>query len=226
MKTKGIILLLACTLSACGGGGGSSTPVSPTNPSPATFPLASAMSAFMQAGHDYTVSSVSGADTYVMQLSWKPGAQQTFEGNLSSTMVNSSIFKKNGVVISTDSSTSYFDVSPYKPWGSVGSDGSYEVAAGQQRLPTSATTGQSGAFDTLTTYASSAKTSILSTSTETWSLETDTATTAWGCINSTTKYTDGSPTVTGANCFKTDQSGNVSAMKLTVYVNGQSLTFQ
>ncbi len=224
MITRYLTILLAVTLSACGSGGGSA--VAPSTSPTTTFPFASAVSAFMQASHNYNLSAVSGADTYSLQINFTPGTQQLFEGHLSSTMAESIIIKKNGVVASTFSDTAYFDVSPYKDWGDIASDGSYSVAAGQQALPSVASVGQSGSLETSTTYTNSTKTSITSTDTEVWSLESDTATTAWACINSTTTYTNGSPTVSGGECFKADQSGNVSAMKFSIYVSGQSLTFQ
>lgn len=226
MITRYLTILLALTLSACGSGGGGGAPATSTSPT-TTFPFASAVSAFMQASHNYNLSAVSGADTYSLQINFTPGTQQQlFEGHLSSTMAESIIIKKNGVVALTYSDTGYFDVSPYKDWGDIASDGSYTVAAGQQALPSNASVGQSGSFETTTTYTNSTKTSIASTDTEVWSLESDTAATAWVCINSTTTYTNGSPTVSGGECFKADQSGNVSAMKFSIYVSGQSLTFQ
>ena len=134
--------------------------------------------------------------------------------------------KKNGVVVSTGSSSSYFDVSPFQGWGSISGDGSYEITSGQQPLPSIATVGQSGAFETDTTYTSSAKILISSYGLLTWSLEADTATSAWACIHSIIVYTNNAPAVSGAQCYRVDQTGNISAMKITVYDNGQTLTFQ
>jgi len=232
MKYKYIPVLLAMMLSAChisSSGDDTSTNSdntgSGTTNSTTTFPFASAVSAFMQASHNYNLSGVSGADTYTMQVSFTPGAQQTFEGHLSSTSVMSKIIEKNGVVVGTSSVTEYFDVSPYTSWGTT-SNGSYNVVAEQQPLPTSATVGHSGAVDTITAYTDSTKFSVSAKTTETWSLESDTSTTAWACINSTIIYTNDSSTTTGAKCFKSDQSGNVSAMKFVVYINGINLTFK
>ena len=232
-------ILIALGLCACGGGGGGGNSSSSGNgsnsgnggsgsggSSPTSFPLASAFSALSQTNHSYNLSALSGADNYTMEISDTPGTQQLFEGHLSSTLVQLLIMKKNGVVVSTGSSTSYFDVSPFMGWGSISGDGSYEVTSGQQPLPSSATVGQSGALETDTTYTSSAKILISSYGLVTWSLESDTATSAWACINSTTAFTNNAPAVSGAQCYRVDQTGNISAMKVTVYDNGKALTFQ
>ncbi|MDD5175229.1 MAG: hypothetical protein PHQ05_02235 [Sterolibacterium sp.] len=218
---------VVASLIGCGGGGGGGTaaPAAPAA-STATFPFAGAVSSFAQTGHDYNLAAAYGGDTYAVQISYKPASQATFEGHAVSTMSESAIIRKNSVVAESSTGTSYFEVSPYKAWGYIASDGSYDVHSAQQVLPSSVTVGQSGALDNVTTYKSSAKTSTNSTSVRTWSIEADTATTAWGCFNETITYTSNSSKATASQCYKVDQSGNVSALKVTFFINGQSLTFQ
>ncbi|MFA7268486.1 MAG: hypothetical protein WC073_04005 [Sterolibacterium sp.] len=228
-KALALFSLFASVLIGCGGGGGGGSDGSPApsgTPTTTTFPIASAVSAFLQTGHSYTLSAVDGSDTYTIQFSYTPGSQQTFEGHLSSTMVQSALVKKNGTTAQTASGTMYFDVSPFKAIGFIESDGHYEVISNQQTLPSSATAGQIGALDSSTTYTSSTKTSTYSTDTRTWSLEADTASTAWACFNTSTKFPNSTSTNTTAECYKIDTSGNVSALKITIYVNGQSVTFK
>jgi hypothetical protein len=141
-------------------------------------------------------------------------------------MVESLILSKNGAVVSTTSGTSYFVNSPYTPLGYVSNTGVTEVASGQQTVATSATAGQSGPLDNITVYAGAPGTAVVATVAEVWSLEAITATTAWGCFNGSEVFTNGSPTVGIASCYAVDTSGNVSALKVTLAVNGQSMTFQ
>jgi len=222
-----VALLMSVLLVGCGGGGGGggSTPAASTGATPA-YPITSAISAYGQANHEYNLSSASGGNTYTMQFSFTPGAQSTFQGQLASTVLESLILSENGAVILTTSGTSYFIDSPYTNLGYVSNTGVTEVASGQQPLPASATVGQSGPYDTVTVYTGGTGTAVASTIAEIWSLQAATATTAWACLNGSEVFTNGSPTVGIASCYEIDTSGNVSAFKLTLSVNGQSLTFQ
>jgi len=222
-----LALLVSGLLAGCGGGGGGGSAPAPTTGATTTFPLTSAVSAFSQTSHNYSLTGSSGGNTYGLQFNMTPGTTlQTFEGQLASTMVESLIVKQNGAVVDTETGTSYFQVSPYTAFGYISTSGVYEVSSQQQPLPASATVGQSGPLGTIKVYTDSTKTSLAATITEVWSLQADTATTAWGCENGSEVFTNGSPTIGIATCYKVDTSGNVLALRLTLAINGQSLTFQ
>lgn len=225
MKAKWLTILLALTLSGCVGGGGGGS--SPSTSQATTFPIAGAMSAFAQASHKYTLTARDGSNTDTLQVNITRGASSTFEGQVASTMNEALTISRNNVVLMTAPETIYFIDSPYTPLGSIAlSTGQYSVASNQRSLPAYATVGQSGQDYTETTYANSSKASIISNATVTWALDPDTATTAWLCANETIIYTNGSPTLSGVECYAVETTGNISAMKLTVYVNGQAFTFQ
>jgi len=217
------------TVSACDGAGNCSAQTAPAYSSVAStapqFPLASAISVFFQTSHDITLNAIDGSDLYTFQYSFRPGPQTAFEGHLSSTMFQSIIIRLNGVAITTGSGTTYFDASPYKGIGTTTSDGSYTVTTTQQLLPANASVGQSGVLSTSKTYTNSSKTSLSSTSTNIWSLESDTSTTAWACFNSSDAAAGSSSSAT-SDCYKVDLSGNVIALKKTRFLNGQSLTIK
>ena len=227
-KKLAIILFagLISLLSGCSGGGGDSTSsAAPAAVPVIQIPLAGAISSFMQTSHNYNLSSVIGADNYTAQISFTPGTGCTFAGHPASSMIMSGIMRKNGVTITTDTNTLCFDASPFKELGSVDGSGNYTIASNQQLLPSSATVGQSGAFASFTTYYGSSSILTKSSTVETWSVEPDTATTAWACFISTETPMFGDKT-TDTECYKVDQTGNVSAMKLSFIVDGQPVTFK
>ena len=228
MNTKYLPILLAIALSACGGGGSSTpAPVAPGTSPATSFPISGGLSAFSQKISDFALTAKDGTDVHTMQISYRPGSQQTFEGHLRWTLVRSVIHKVNGVLNSTTSITLYFDVSPYMQWGRLYSNGNYQVISNQQLLPSSATVGQSGPLDNMKTYSDSSKFLAVKTGAEVWSLDSNTATTAWACNNSTTNdLFDASAKVSASECFKIDQTGNVSAMKMIVAGGSQSWTFE
>lgn len=133
--------------------------------------------------------------------------------------------RQNGAVINTTSATSYFDLNAPSPVGAIYSDSSYEVITMQGVLPVTSTVGMQGVGWTSVTYASSSKLTKTTDSTLNWSLDADTATTAWLCGNSVDRNTDGF-TDSGSECYKINTSGQILGGKATVVVQGVTLTFQ
>jgi len=212
-------------LSACGGGGGGGSSGSAGTDPTTQFPIESAVSAFSQTTYGFTLSATVGADTYTVQLSSTPGSSTTFESQTASTNIKAVTLKKNGVLASSSSGTSYYIVSPNKPLGYLDNGtGHYSVAANQQNLPTNATVGQSGSIDTYIVYTDSTKATQYSTGTVTWSLESDTPTTAWACSN--TVEIGGTYPFTESDCYKINTTGTVQGMKITLSIGGQTFYFK
>jgi hypothetical protein len=219
-KILAIFALLLAGLTGCGGGGGGGSA-----PAATQFPIGSAISAFFQASHSYSLTATNGANTYTIQTSYIPGTSSTFEGQQAATYTQSGTVSVNGVVTGgTNSGVTYFNSSPYKNFGYIDSNGQYTVYANQQALPTYATVGQSGAVDTDTVYTNNTKAVIYATDTETWSLLSDTSTTAWLCNNDTNAVVGSSAAVI-TNCYKVDTTGNVLALKVIMPISGTTLTF-
>ena len=217
------LLLLLAGLSGCGGGGGGSSPS--TTPTTTQFPIAGAISAYFQAGHSFTLSGTSGANTISFQVNYASGTTSIFQGQPASTMTQTAVISVNGGAGSTVSGVAYFNASPYQNLGYISSDGRYQVYANQQTLPTYATVGQSGQLDTYITYTTNTKAVVYATGTETWSLLADTATTAWACNNDTHTVVGSAPAVI-TNCFKIDTTGNVLSKTVTMPINGTVVTFK
>ena len=228
---KTVCTAMALSLTACGGGVNTTLSIggtvvkSVTNP---TYPLASAVSAFVQSSHDYTLKAKAGADVYELTWHSAPGTQGLFEGHLASTLEYSNTITKNGEKFAGSTLTDYVDVSPFRPYGGINNTlGNYDVASNQQPLPSVALAGQSGILSNGTRYADSTKARVMATSVTTWSLEDVGATEAWACLNSSISLTgDSSPTTKESVCYKIDTSGNAIGFRVELALNGLTLSFQ
>ncbi len=225
------VAAIAAGLTSCAsaGGGNNGTPA-PTGPVASTlaFPTEAITSAFFQTYQSHTLTAKdSSNNTYTFISTSTPGSASTFESQPAETALASVIVKRNGVTAFTGSYTDYFQVSPYKPLGRVASTGEYIVATFITSLPTAAKVGQSGAFAWLTGYTNSAKTVLLYNESTTWSLEADTATTAWYCMNSTVTFVvTTSNNYTVAECLRVNGTGSVLGMRMTSTQRGVTLSFQ
>jgi hypothetical protein len=240
MKLKSMAAGVAATLIlvACGGGGGdkpepAATPqdtkvVASTSP----FPIDSAITVFKQTAHSYTLTGtdVFGANYSVAYSTTPESAPAMFEGQVASTAMTTVAVTKNGVLTSNVASRVYFKSSRYLELGQVDTDGSnYYVddVSSPLYLPTTATVGQSGPLNSTTVYADQSKASTIAHQTNSWSLEADTASTAWLC--STSVYTPVSPSgssSTEKQCLRIDTSGVVQGMTVTLSGGGVSLVLQ
>ncbi len=185
------------------------------------------MNAFAQTSHNYTINAVDSGNTYTLQYGVTPGAPTTFEGLAASTAAETLTISKNNAVVDTVSLNTYFTTSPFIALGYVDlGNGQYTIDSNQVALPANATVGQSGQIQTETTYTTSSLSTINDTATVSWALSADTATTAWLCANMVDVIVSPPSTISGSTCYKIDTSGNVSALKLAITVNGTTLNFQ
>lgn len=215
--------LVTALLAGCGGGGGSSTPAVAAA---VTFPLDAAVQNFLTSSHNFNASYTDPAtnDLYTLAYGYVPGADGIFEGKAAKTASFTLNLKKNSVTQATSSQVSYFQIGPVKTLGATLGTGEYIVAGNQLAFPTSGVVGDLGSLGGSTSYTSSSKSSTYATTVNTWELQPDTATTAYLCINSATRYTNGS-TLNGSECYKINSSGAVLGNKLTLSVGDKSVTF-
>lgn len=192
------------------------------------FPVAAVVSAYVQTPHDHVLTATSGADTYTLTWHSVAGPAASFEGTAAATMDYTNTITKNGVAVAGASLTDYFALAPFKPLGGQNhTQGSYEVASAQQPLPATAQPGQSGAFGLSTKYTSATKQTVIATGTSTWSLEAESASAAWACINVSIKYANtAQPDGYESVCHKTDVSGALLGVRMTLDLNGLRLTFK
>ena len=218
---------LAAFLSACGGGGGSDPAPAPSPVATASFPLEAAYAKAVTTGVSLNGTAVDGADTYTMSLSITPASDGVFEGVVRKKSIGSSTIKKNGSVLGVTNTDLYYSLNPFTTQGASYSDGTYAVQTSiAGSFPATAKVGDSGALGTLTVYTNASKTTVQSTTQSTWTLEADTATTAFGCSNGVVKNAAGVQIGTAAGCYKIDTNGNALGMRFTLSVEGRTLVFR
>ena len=210
------LVCVAALLAACGGGGGDAG----TAASTLEFPVASTVSAFATTPHQFNLAgSVNGKDTTVSYRQ-TPGALSSFEGKPASTAVQSVAFRVNGALASETTETLYFAVNPFVAYGSINqADGRYSVTDQPTRFPATAKVGQSGVRGSTTEYVDAQKSQIKETSTLTWSLEADTASTALLCLNTALSS---APPFTGSECYRIDANGMLSGLVLKISFDGKT----
>lgn len=192
------------------------------------YPLSAAVSGYLRLAHDHKLSASSGTNAYTLTWHSEPGSSAVFEGHASSTMNYANVVEMNGTAIAGASLTDYFDLAPFKPIGGVNRTlGSYEVASGQQLLPTTALIGQSGVLNSATRYSDASKRTPIATTTTNWSLEAAGAGLAWACLNVSISYvSSGIPPGAEAVCYRIDAAGNVNGVRMSLLLNGQHLIFE
>lgn len=227
LKTSLALVVSAVLLTACGGGSDSSPAVSVASTSVATFPLDRVYTQVSTTGISLNATAVDGADTFILSVSLAPAADQTFEGVTAKKSVQAITIKRNGVTFSASGSEDFFTINPYSVKGQINNDGTYGVqTVAAKPFSNTAKVGDSGSLGTMTIYSNSSKSSISMVEQSTWTLEADTETTAFSCINSVLKDASGDLIATGASCLKIDTSGTVRGLRFTIAVPGKTLIFR
>ena len=228
MSIKHLWFLAAVSIlvSGCGGGGSGETPGSvatPTSVVPTvagpTVPLEAAISALFSTTRTYTrtETGLNNGDVYDFEASYVMGAPTSFEGTQVRTVSVTHSIKKNGAQFSTSSQNDYFLASPYRLIGTTLQNSSvYVVASGQIPLPATAKPGDSGKFYDTITYDSASKKTVLATSSLSWAVTADTATTVTFCVNSVNVVSQIPGSTNRSDCYKVDTAGTVPMVGFTL----------
>jgi len=220
-------ILLSGVLTACGGGGGGSTPVIAPAPTPTTtFNMDAAVASTFTTGINLQGLSAkdSAGNTYTLTAVNTPVADDKFLGVTQKKVIQGVSVSVNGIPASVGSGSLYYALSPTRILGNVSDIGNVTVNQQLTSLPTAGTVSTSGAYSTGVTYSNSSLAIQLSTNTTLWSLEADSATTAWACMTTTTIQSGSSSTF--KNCYRISSAGVISGAKFTLSIAGQTLTFQ
>jgi hypothetical protein len=229
MKIIHIATITAVTsaflLAGCGGGGGG-TNAAVAASAGTVFPVDASVQSFLTTAHSFNANYTDPAnkDLYSLAYSYAPGGDSVFEGKAAKTANFTVNLKKNGVTGATSTQVSYFQIGPVKSLGATLGTGEYVVAGTQVAFPANGKVGDVGSLGSTTSYTSASKTSVYATTVNTWELQADTDSTAYLCVNSSIKYTNGTSAV-GSECYRINTSGAILGNKLTITINGQSATF-
>jgi len=218
-------------LSACGGGGdaGSSLFVPPTN----DFAVRAAWQNLLAGNASWSVAGVgSDGHRYEMALTLAPGPAAAFPvtGVVASTSRATSVLKRDGSVLGTSLTESFFDAG----FALVGLRQSSDVAATSCDRPVApavvpplaAKVGVSGALVSVDVLAGCSASSVLAgTAVNTWSLEFEAGATYF-CVNSTDRDLLAPPTVsTESDCIEIEADGALGRRaKVRLSTAGFSLT--
>jgi hypothetical protein len=220
------ISALLLLISACGGGGGgSSGPVASNE----TFQLKTAYVNFFNGSNSlpFTLSGTTSGYTVTGSgtLTESAPVNGTFE-SVSALQKNSAItytFTANNVTSSTASSSSSYADSNYVPLGGTGSE--YSVITGNASIPLTARVGDSGTWSTQNRYTNSSKSTLVGTTTTTYVLEPDTASTALLKIIDTDKNTSGTTTGTTIETYRITPSGGITHISVSISESPTYLVF-
>jgi hypothetical protein len=209
-----VVLMIA----GCGGGGSSSSP-------PVTYNLNTFASGYAKAKHEYTLSASSNGNTYSAQLSQVPGSSSSCGTTKTSTTTVTVNISENGTLVDNDTYTRYYVLNPYKILCDYdATSGDVTIYANQEALPTAASIGDTGSFDTATIYYDTSLTTVFGTMTDTWTLNSGSGGDALFCADSVSNTNDGD--VTESDCYSIDASGVVHGLTVKLLINGVTLNFQ
>jgi hypothetical protein len=216
------------SLLACGGGGGDAGGAAAAT-STSTFSIANANIDNIKATRNlnWTLSgvvsgvAVGGSGTYVdsglAASTFGGGAAQLktirFNGNITAQGQSSPYSQIENV---------YYDAA-FLQIGSVGAGGTLYTTVNLSALPTAAKIGDSGTLATVTGYSNPAKTSQTGTSTVTWALSADTATTA--ILKVTTTSNNAASPSTSVETLRITPAGVTTKVSIESNVGGQVLKF-
>jgi hypothetical protein len=220
MASKKVLICAAAivlsALGACGGGGGSGGSSEATAPV-TTYPIAAAERNWLRTGKSYGYLSPPGSLAGT-SLTVTPLASVQLPALSSSAVERTSIYLTMSVNVQPSSifrSVEYYESAPLRYLGSSAYDTDPVTPADQTTaMPETATVGASGPLYTLPASGNAYLTFQASVS---WSLEADTAQTAWLCHHYMTQQTPvggGTGRVDDQRvCLKIDPAGNVSDFK-------------
>jgi hypothetical protein len=223
--------ILLSALAACGGGGGDSPQAADPVAATPDFPVEATLTSLASTSSSFRAAATdaSGAN-YSLAVALTPGPDALNTAISTSslkTYSQTSIQAKNGVTTSTTTEDNYYSVAPFLVWGALDGSGNTMLVKQQTRLPATATVGTNGAV--YSGYIYTNYSALFPAQQDvTWSLEADTSTTAWLCVNTTiTQTLAAAPPATSieADCFRINQTGVVSGFKSTLTQGGTTLNF-
>jgi hypothetical protein len=213
--------VVAALLSACGGGGGGGD--APAPPQEATFNLEAAFANTLTKGISFPNLRANWNNvSFQLSISSTPMSDGTFLSQTYHRAIQSSTVAINGQPGPTASSTLYFTLSPATLVGGM-DDAGLTIFTSQGVLPTAAMVGSSGPYTRADTFVSDSNRTLLGQTVMSWSLEPDSATTAWACI----VYSSMDGFQFEKDCYRIDAAGTIFNAKATMNLtDGTTLSFQ
>ena len=197
------------------------------------FPVEAVFTSLASTASTYTASATDAAgNNFSLSVGRIPGPDKSdpliYAAPLK-TYSLSNITRKNGAVTSTKNFEDFYSVAPYYLFGSLnnlyGSSNNMKVTT-QLPLPATARVGTSGVFYKGRNYINKV-TSSYDTWYAMWSLEADSATTAWLCLNVEITPANATAVSTAENdCFRINQAGNITGFKADITENAITMSYR
>lgn len=229
MRTLNFLaLVMSVALTGCGGGGGgggASGPVTSTE----LFQLRTAYVNSFNGSSSLPLTLSGTSSNYAVSGTGTITDSAPINGSFESASAlqkNSTLtftFTANGVTSSNATSGSSYVDSNYLPLGSSGSE--YSVITSTNPIPVTARVGDTGTWSTANRYTNSSKLSLLGTTSTTYVLEPDTATTALLKIIDTDKNTAGVTVSTVIETYRITPAGAVTNISVSISDSPTYLTF-
>lgn len=191
------------------------------------FPVEAVLVSLASTASSYAASATDSAgNSLMLSVGLAPGAEKSeplVYGEPLLTFTRSAILRKNGNITSTKHYENFYSANPFYLFGNLnnlyGTSNTMRVTT-QLPLPSTGRVGASGVLYKGRNYLSNA---ALSPDRwfATWSLEADSATTAWLCLGiGVTPASSAAVTEAETDCYLIDQTGNVIGFKADMTENG------
>jgi len=197
------------------------------------FPVEAVLASLASTASTFTASATDAAgNNFLLSVGRTPGPDKTdpliYAASLK-TYSQSNTLRKNGNVTATKNFESFYSVSPFYLFGSLnnmyGSNNNMKVTT-QLPLPVTSRVGASGVFYKGKNYINNS-TLTPDVWNAMWSLEADSTTTAWLCINTAITPANGTTaTSVESDCFRINQLGDISGFKADITENGVKLSYR
>lgn len=219
-RAASVVFCCAFLLAGCGGGGGGGGSDTP-QPAPVTFPLRAAFSNQIVNGSTFegtleyvnTTGPVPSSSMYRYTSSSTPAVADTFEGQSAQSITQYSQQQLIDELVhmpSESQSIVYYD-SNYNKLGELDTRfGAYTVVTESHPLPLTIQVNDSGPLNTQVTYWSRDKIGVGRTSTGTYVIEVDTATSVIYHTTSKSYDEDGVVVSTSDTRYRLDTAGNIN----------------
>lgn len=197
------------------------------------FPVEAVFTSLALTASTYSASATDAAgNSFLLSVNRIPGPdkidQQIYPLSLK-TYLQSNTIRKNGNITSTKNFEDFYSVAPFYMFGSLnnisGLSNLMKVTT-QLQLPPTGRVGASGVIYRGRNYINKSTVSF-DTWYATWSLEADSATTAWLCFKTEITPASGPAGLTAeTDCFRVNQTGDIIGFKADIIENGITLGYR
>lgn len=232
------ISLVVSTLTGCGGGGAdgsSNVSGSETTVSNLSFPVDSTLGNYLDLSRSSTFRATSQGRSFEFTYAFNPQSDTTFEGMPSKRTRVTGTLSENGAELDASVVNVFFNEGPFSLNGYTTENDpdnqNYFVSIDNSIAPAFAKVGSQGPIAQMNAFSDSSKNVPTGRDIYSYSVEPDTATTAFICLNSNTFDVNNTQIFSSKECAKIDASGVFIGFRFitTPFENGveqEAITFE